>query len=772
MNAICFSAFISTNFCCRIYRIFLAVAGVCFFQLAVFSQEIGAYKTIASGNFQNISIWAVWDGAFWNPAVVKPDETNDIYINQTHTLTLTGNEAVKSVFINAEAGAGQKLNLNGYNLDIFGSLQAFSGDAPGNPDNAWNSQNWIGTTINSTITFKGSSRTIIAKNSWSAQTTQSRFSVIFEPEIGEQFILEAPFKALSFTVRSGQVLQKLDTSVIPNVCFTLSFNTETSVFGTGPFGDLVIESGGTFISECNGNILNRSTSGSTSALNFDLQNGGTLILEGASPRIETANFQLNGRIIFRGGTSAKTFLSSTYSDAATPAAVRDLELQGTQNLNLPNQLTLLGDLERSGTGNFITNATTLTLVGGSAQEILGFPLVIRDLILNKSGGDFFPNANLTIQRNLTLTQGSMDLEGNDLLINTGLAGSFNYTGGSWKNMGQFTHFGIPTNLDGTNSTFPFEDTRNVGIRKVKLLGTSGGGNLSITFTEYEGAEYNSGFNDSDGTLILYRLFSYFQFSGLNPSTNPVELRISAADLIVDNVDDLRIVGTGYPAPGSHLAGLDPTELWARRDMTFADLIGVNLTIGSYRTLSILPVTWLELKSKALASGNQISWKVAMEKDNLLFEVFRNSGNLNNPWEKIGVVNSLGETDSPRAYHFLDTTRKRFTDYFYKILQVDFSGNSTWSEVTKVTFPKENNGNGHLILFPNPYSSGDFDIILPQSISTAKTELMIFDAQGKIMVGPIAMDQNLAGHLTNLAPGVYLVSIVSDQQVYRERLIRK
>lgn len=772
MKANCCTAFICGVFCCRIYRIFLAVVVVCLFQLAVIAQEIGAYKTISNGNFPDISIWNVWDGLSWNPAIVKPDQTNNIYINQTHTLTLTGNEAVKSVFINAEAGAGQKLNLNGFNLDVYGSLQAFSGDAPGTPDNAWNSQNWIGNTINSTITFKGSSRTIIEKNSWSAQTTQSRFSVIFEPEMGEQFVLEAPFKALSFTVRSGQVLQKLDTSVIPNVCFTLSFNTETTVFGTGPFGDLVIESGGTFISECNGNILNRSTSGTTSALNFDLQNGGTLILEGASPRIETANFQLNGRIIFRGGTSAKTFLSSSYTDAATPTAVRDLELQGTQNLNLPNQLTLLGDLERSGTGNFITNATTLTLAGGADQEILGFPLVIRDLVVNKTGGEFFPNSNLNILRNLTLAQGSMDLQGNNLLINTGLTGSLNYTGGSWKNIGQFTYFGIPSNLDGTNSTFPFEDTRNIGIRKVQLLGTSAGGNLSINFTEYEGAEYNSGFNDSDGTLILYRLFSYFQFSGLTPSTNPVELRISAADLIVDNVDDLRIVGTGFAAPGSHLPGLDPTELWARRDMTFADLIGVNLTIGSYRTLSILPVTWLELNSKALASGNQISWKVAMERDNLLFEVYRNYGNLSSPWEKIGVVNSLGDTDSPRAYHFLDTTRKRFTDYFYKILQVDFTGNSTWSRVTKVTFPKESIGNGQVILFPNPYSSGDFDIILPQSIGTVKSELMIYDAQGKVIVGPIPIDQDLARHLSNLSPGVYLIRIVSDQQVYTERLIRK
>ncbi|HSF53125.1 MAG TPA: hypothetical protein VLA71_05210, partial [Algoriphagus sp.] len=447
----------------RIYWLFLAVVGVCMILGTAFSQELNAYKTVASGDFPDISIWAVWDGIIWNPATIKPGQTNDIYIDQTHTLRLVGNEAVKSVFINAETGAGQKLNLNGFDLEIYGSLNAFSGAAPGIPDNAWNSQNWIGNSVNSTITFKGSSRSVVNKNSWSAQTTQSRFSVIFDPGPGVQLTLEAPVKALSFTIRSGTLIQKNDLSVLPITCFTLSFNTETFVFGSGPFGDFKVEDGATFISECNSNIINRSTSGSDSALNFDLQNGGTLILEGNAPRIEAANFQLNGKIIHRGGTVTKTFLSSSFADASAPQTVRDLELQSTQNLNLPNQLFLLGNLEKSGSGNFNMTNTSLALLGNGDQEILGFPLVVRDLTLNKSGGNFFPNANLTILRNLTLSQGSMDLEGNDLLVNTGLSGILNYVGGSWKNIGQLTYFGIPTNLNGSNSTFPFEDTRNGGI---------------------------------------------------------------------------------------------------------------------------------------------------------------------------------------------------------------------------------------------------------------------------------------------------------------------
>ncbi|WP_111670927.1 T9SS type A sorting domain-containing protein [Algoriphagus litoralis] len=772
MNANCLSAFRRTLFLCRIYRLFLAVALVCSFLHGSFSQQIGAYKTIFSGDFPDISIWVVWDGFNWNPATVKPNQTNDIYVDQTHTLRLIGNEAVKNVYINAQTGAGQKLNLNGFELEVYGSLNAFSGAAPGIQSGSWNSQNWIGNSLTSRLVFRGNSRTIIPSGAWSGFSTNSRYSVIFDPGDGVELIIEEPFKALSFTVKSGTVIQKLDTTVFPAACPTFSFNNETTVYGTGPFGEFIIESGATFLTDCNSDILFRS--GTISALNFDLQNGGTLILEGSNPEIEAANFQLNGRVIFRAGTSPKTYLSSTFVDASTPSAVRDLELQGSQNLTLPTSLTLLGNLEKSGTGNFLASGTNLTVFGSSDQEIIGFPLEVRDLTVNKAAGVFYPNADLSILRNLIQVQGTLDLEGNDLRINTGLLGSLNFNEGSWRNIGQFTYFGIPANLDGSNSTFPFEDTRNGGIRKVQLLGNSIGGSLSVNFTEYLGAEYNSGFIDTDGTTILYRLFSYFNFSNFSPSSNPVELRISADDLIVDNVDDLRIVGTGYAAPGAHLQGLDPVELWARRTLTFDELAGVNFTVGSFRTLSILPVTWLELISRSTSRGNELKWRVAKEENNLLFEVYRSERPTVSEadWKKIGVINSLGDTDLTREYQYLDTAAHRFKDYYYKIKQVDFSGRGSWSGVTRVAFPKEILPQEELILYPNPYASGELSLILPPSIDAKAAELIIQDSQGMTIVQANLSAIHVAEVVSGLAPGLYLVRVNSDEKVVTGKLIRQ
>lgn len=759
---LCWVAF----FTCRIYRIFLAVVITLLTIGNAFCQEIGTYKTVATGDFTNLGIWAVWNGSGWVSASVKPGIANDIYIDQSHTLRLIGNEEVKSVFINAETGAGQKLNLNGFNLDVYGTLQAFTGPAPGIAGNAWNSQNWIGNSPTSTLTFKGSSRTIVDRNSWSAQTTQSRFGVIFDPGSGVELIVNAPIKALSFTVRSGIVIQRLDNSVNPAVCHTFSFNTETTVYGTGPYGVFTIEDGATLISECNSNLINRSTSGSVSALNFDLQNGGNLILEGNAPRIESANFQLNGNLIFRGGAAPKTFLASSFPDAATPNSVRNVELRSNQNLTLPTQLFLLGNLIKSGAGNINSLNTHLIIFGSGNQEIQGFPLVTRDLTLNKSGGIFYPRNHLSVERNLTLSQGRMDLQGNHLNINTSLLGGITYSGGSWRNVGNLTLFGLPTTLTASNASFPFEDVLNGGIRKIQLLGPSPGGSISIKFLEYKGANHDPNFNDTDGTPILYQLYSHFQFSGLTPSAQSVELRLSAADLIVDNVDDLRIVGTGQPAPGSHLPGSDASLLWARRSLTWNELSGMNFTIGSYRELTILPVTWLGLEVMTKKEGNLIQWSLSQEKWNLLFEIYRSKKGPTT-WEKIASIGSKGDSNEAITYTYLDEQSNRFEAYFYRIRQLSLDGTESWSSVARAfsaTGEKEGT------IFPNPYQHGPLQIYFPEE-DTQFLGIKISCPEGKILIQQKVLEEIPEQMMSTLPSGVYFIHLEFSDRLVTKRFIK-
>lgn len=754
----------------RIYSIFLAVVMNCLYPYFSKSQEINAYRTINSGNFSNINIWEVYDGSLWQPAISKPGASNDIYINQTHLLTLNTNEQAKSVFINSETGASQKLNLNNFQLEIYGSLQAFSGPAPGVPSGTWNSQNWIGNSINSCLVFKGSSRTIIPNNAWSGFTTNSRYSVVFDPGDGVELIVEEVFKALRFTIISGSVRQKLNTSIIPAACATFSFNTETGVFGSGPFGNFIIESGGTFISECNSDIIARSVSGTISADLFDLQTGGNLILEGDEPRIEAASYQLNGKVTFRAGVNSKSFLTASFPDAGIVNSVHDLEIQGTQNLTLPSELFVSGDLIQSGSGQFLTSVSHLKFIGSEDQEVIGLSLSPQDLTLDKSGGTLKLNENLNVLRNLNLFEGQIDFQGKNLFLNASSSGALNYQGGSLKTLTSFNYLNAPSTFNALNGTFPFEDRYQGGVRKVQLLGNTAGGNLAINFTEYEGAEYNSGFADTDGTPILYRLFSYFQFSGLAPSSNPIELRISADQLIVDQVDDLRIVGTGYAAPGSNLPGLDPVELWARRNLTISELSGVNFTIGSFRTLSVLPVEWLDVMAKYTLDSPQLTWSVARENDNEKFEIFR-SEKPSDAWKKVGEVMSKGNSDEKISYSFQGENLPAMKDWYYQIKQVDLSGKWSWSKVVLLKSVL-NRISEKVLIFPNPYSSGPINLDFPDIFEENEVIVGISSSNGILISTRLFEKNSFLDQLENLKSGLYLIQFTSPKESQTIRWIKR
>lgn len=756
-------------FRCRIYLIFLAVLIYCLPANLLIAQEINSFKTISSGNYANPAIWRVFNGSVWEISLLKPGSANDIYIDQFHLVTLTGNEAAKSVFINAETLANQKLNLSGFGLEIYGSLNAFSGPAPGSPSGTWNSQNWIGNSIGSRLIFRGTSRTIIRKNHWSGFTTNSRYSVIIDPGMGQELTIEEPFKAVQFTISSGTLIQKLDSSVIPAVCASISFNTETTFYGPGPFGTLIIGNGAKFISQCNAGILFRSASGSISASLLNLQSGGELILEGSNPRIEAATYELNGTLIFRGGIIPKSFLRSSFSDASTPNRVTNLELQGNQNLSLPGTFFVQGNLIQSGLGAILTTPTDLNFVGGLTQNISGFALTSRNLTVNKSGGRVNLIQNLAVTQTLSMVSGILNFNDNNLSINSSSIGGLLYASGSWEKLREVQYFSLPSILTASNATFPFADRHQKGIRSVKLLGNTSREDLLIRFTEYLGAEYNSNFNDNDGTPILYRLFSYFSFFGMVANTNPVELRISADNLIVDQVDDLRIVSTGYAAPGTHLPGLDPIFLWARRSLTFSQLEGTNYTVGSFRTLSILPVTWLSFDAQRKSKEIQLTWKVASDIAESTYEIFRSEDGFTD-WKNLGSLTNQKYSGAPVSYQFLDLDSDPFQNYYYRIKQSDLLPGSSWSQVILVKGLLSEGSSFQIS--PNPYSGGSIRIKIPPALDLKQSELTILDFSGKLYFQESFNQVTLEQQLLSLPAGIYLIRIDYSDSAAHIRWIKR
>ncbi len=771
---VCFSA--SNLYELRIYRIIFLNLLICFLiNLKTYSQiplELNDYKSISNGNYQNINIWEVWNGNSWIPASVKPDRNNNIFIGQGNEIRLTQNEEAKHVYLYSAATPGRKLNLQSFELHVYGALRCFEVIGGvfeiNNVTNA--STDWIYPETGK-IVFKGSSRTVVDRNSWSATNSNSRFVVVFNPEDGENLIVNSAFKASKFIIQTGAVTQTVNTAGIA-ACSTFSFNIQAAFNGSGPYGDLIIEPGATLISECSAPldpIIRRSVSIPAALLN--VKSGGNLLLSGNNPLADAANFQFDGNVYYRGTSGNQRMIQSTMATSGNPKTYHNLFFQNAAGKVLNDSVFLTGDLTFINGGLIQDGPTFLRFQGNFDQQVINWEMNLNQIEVNKQGGTIFSNGDLRIKTNFMMKSGRINFGGKRLFINTTGTGNYSRTGGSWLNLSQLNFNQLPTLLTPTSATFPFEDVFQGGIRKIQLLGNSPRGNLLIKFTEIPGANWDPMYDDYDGTPILYQLNSYYEFSGLSPSSSEVELRISAENLIVDDVDDLRIVSNGQAAAGTHLPGLNPSELWARRNLEFGALNNTSFTVGSYRVLSILPVTWLETKAIKTGKDIKILWSTAKEFQNEKFIIHRSFSNAK-AFIVVGEIPSQGDSDLVQEYEYNLQEEAGFQQIYFQLEQIDQDGGKSFSKVFRLERGLGETQDGEVRIWPNPYSSGDFNVQLPEFFNPNNTTIQIVDIQGI----PFYDDKFDAGSLkqfvSTLKNGIYIINFTDHQSHQSLRLIKR
>ena len=487
--------------------------------------------------------------------------------------------------------------------------------------------------------------------------------------------------------------------------------------------------------------------------------------------MDAANFLFEGNVYYRSNAGNQRLVRTTLAGSGNPKTYNNLLFENTSNKLLPDSVFLRGDFARLSGGDILEGPTYLSFEGAGIQQVVNWQMDLQQIEVNKPSGRVVLSSDLRAKTNFFMKQGQVDFNGFDLYVNTSGTGILDFMGGRWLNLQQLHYQSIPAILNSTNATFPFEDTYQGGIRKIQLRGNSPGGNLSIRFIEIPGANWDPMFDDSDGTPILYQLNSYFEFSGLSPSTDDIELRISAENLIVDNVDDIRIVSNGLAAPGIHLPGTEPDTLWARRDLQFGALNGVTFTVGSYRTLSILPVTWLDFQAQWMNGEIQISWSTAKESNNERFLIFRSLDGMEN-FHLVGEVLSAGNSEAVQHYSF--AYREKFTsaNIYYRIKQVDQNGESNYGKVFRLEGIKNTDLETKFRLWPNPYTSGPIHISVPENLNKSLVELKIFDSIGHVYYSGSFADDQLEQILESLHPGLYLLELSDNKQRHLLRFIKK
>jgi hypothetical protein len=227
---------------------------------------------------------------------------------------------------------------------------------------------------------------------------------------------------------------------------------------------------------------------------------------------------------------------------------------------------------------------------------------------------------------------------------------------------------------------------------------------------------------------------------------------------------------GEASPGTHLPGLDTDKLWARRNLTFGELNNQTLTVGSYRVMSILPVTWLETSAKRIAKGAKVSWITSKETNNHKFKILQSLGNVES-FKSIGEVPSRGDSDLIQYYDFEHHDFYGSQHAYFKIEQVDKKGNSTFSKVFRMINSQNSNPLHAVKIWPNPYSSGRISIVLPEFFDPKTTIVQIHNPQGVVLYNDLLDKLSLEKELEGLKPGLYFISFVDRENHQYLRLLK-
>jgi|GEM_PF-1666139 len=340
-------------------------------------------SAVTSGNWNTPSSWNSRnpDGS-WSIASSVPAATNNVYIQNGHTITVNiANAYCNDLHLHTSGLLAIGANI----VNVSGKIRAYTGTAVtgaaandgtfySGQTNSTSPGSTVTTATNGLLKFVGTSRNITKTGEWGGSgTTNFAEFALNADAIG---VLATAIKFRTFTISSG----------------TISAASTINVGSSSGNGNLIIKNGAKLISA----RVWTGTAGSqaitynsaTKMGTLQIDNGGTLELTGAASAIDCTTFTNNGTVIYSG--SAQTL---AVTSAATNVGVGSALLSNYTNLTISgfNTKTLSTATTISGVltvddGRLATGANNLTLAGsGSAIFAGGTSLAITGGITDFAG---------------------------------------------------------------------------------------------------------------------------------------------------------------------------------------------------------------------------------------------------------------------------------------------------------------------------------------------------------------------------------------------------
>ena len=414
--------------------------------------------------------------------------------------------------------------------------------------------------------------------------------------------------------------------------------------------------------------------------------------------------------------------------------------------DLYGDLTIDGDVELNyGNG---TSKGVLSFKGVSLQQVTGDGLMfINNLVVNKSGASVnftaistppivFEQINL-ISKNIVLNEVDLWLDKNCQVVNA-------------SNSSYVQTNGVGTVFRETTSTYPFP----VGFSSYNPITITGVGELDYFHARVVDEVLQDGTSGPPFTTnVVDRTWFVTEESTGGNTMNLTMTWYSSDELggfsrnacYTSHYDGTNWVGTTpASATGSGTGPFTRTRTGQTSFSPFA--IGSN---------GALPIKLLRFTAVLQNKQVNLSWQTATEQDNALFLLEHSTDGIQ--FTQIGSVPGAGNSQTILSYQFWDTKPTPGINY-YRLKQVDYNGQYTYSPVITVQF----DGPGGFHLFPVPVKDHlQLQLDAPDAF---ESQWAVYNTLGQLVLSGILLEDqsSLDINVADLTPGMYWLQRVSGR----------
>lgn len=198
--------------------------------------------------------------------------------------------------------------------------------------------------------------------------------------------------------------------------------------------------------------------------------------------------------------------------------------------------------------------------------------------------------------------------------------------------------------------------------------------------------------------------------------------------------------------------------------------GNYTTFGSKSKSTVLPIELVFFTANCNGRSALIEWTTATEKNNDFFVLERSADAVN--FKEIARIAGAGNSIEPISYAYTDFG-VRNGDNYYRLVQVDYDGTSTTSEIIVANCPAEASGEPEVLAFPNPF---DDNLTLHfENFGNMQATVEVYDMLGRLVqtqkVNCSQNDYEVVLRLTGLSDGTYNVRISAKELVINRQVIK-